>query len=61
MNQIEIFVLVGKRIRRAIANRITAAGVAIVPSEHGPIEFSEWFATIAEAQAAVSAKRKWSK
>lgn len=58
MENIAIFILVGKKIRAAVASRITSAGVAIVPSEHGPLEFSEWFPSREAAEAAVRGKSK---
>lgn len=57
----DIYVLVGHQVKAATAYRITAGGVAIVASEHGPLEFGAWFRTRDKAESEAKLKLKPSK
>lgn len=57
-NRIEIFVLVGKLVRPAMARFNAAKTVAYVDTPHGPIEFRKWHSTERAAKLAATKKAR---
>lgn len=51
----KIYIIVGKKIRVAEASRIVGK-VAIVQSDHGPLEFVKWYFSEEEAKKHVNSK-----
>jgi hypothetical protein len=54
----QIFVLVGKQVRSAMARFNRSGTIAIIDTPHGPVEFKTWHATERAAKLAATRKAK---